>query len=85
MDVSCPYCGLRLTGHAQAYAGAPPIPFAGAVSICLYCAHISLFDEGPLGLYLRFPTPEEWTELRADEALLTAQATVEKERWRWQG
>lgn len=85
MDVSCPWCGHRPSEHVQTVEGQPQAPVVGAASICGYCARVSIFDNGPLGMYLRFPNEEEWAQIRANEDLQEALALAKAQRWRWQG
>ena len=51
-DHECPHCGERMNG----LAGPAGSPAEGDVTLCVYCANISLFTEQ---LTLRKATPEE--------------------------
>lgn len=72
----CAGCGIALTGHTPAATDdGPPAP--GAVSLCRYCGHVALFDEGG---GLREPTLAERAELLADPAVRAARRALDSTR-----
>lgn len=65
----CPSCQQRL--DAATGIGGRRRPKPGNVTLCFYCGHILVFDEG---LLLREPTGEEMHEIAGNKVLLRAQA-----------
>ena len=65
--IICPRCGKEMDASLAITNDHRPDP--GDVSICLYCAGVSLYDDG---LRLRLPTAAESLELRADPRIQKA-------------
>lgn len=61
----CPHCSRELTG-ASAFEGGEGPPQEGDVSICVYCAGVSLWAKGG---GLRKPHPREAEQLSRDPQL----------------
>jgi hypothetical protein len=58
-------CGATLTGAAE-YGGNNP-PLAGAVTVCVYCGHLYIFNDD---LTLREATSAELDEMMRDAELM---------------
>jgi len=57
-ESTCPYCGKVTNG-----AAGPEAPEAGAISICIQCYNLGIFNAD---LTIRKPTVEEFASWRAD-------------------
>jgi NAD-dependent SIR2 family protein deacetylase len=57
-ESTCPYCGKVTNG-----AAGPEAPEPGAISICIGCYNLGIFDDD---LKIRKPTVEEFAEIRTD-------------------
>jgi preprotein translocase subunit Sss1 len=57
-ESTCPYCGKVTNG-----AAGPEAPEAGAISICIQCYNLGIFNAD---LTIRKPTVEEFAALRSD-------------------
>lgn len=67
---TCRNCGSPLPEHTDAYSNATPSD--GDVSVCLYCAELSIFDHGRL----RTPTDTERTAILDDPKVVAVIAAV---------
>jgi hypothetical protein len=59
---NCPCCGKKLDG-ATSLDNQPVLPSKGDLSICFYCATVSIFDEN---LNIKQLTKEEFSQLPED-------------------
>jgi NAD-dependent SIR2 family protein deacetylase len=57
-ESTCPYCGKKTNG-----AAGPEAPEEGAISICIQCRNLGIFDAN---LIIRKPTVEEFAAWRTD-------------------
>lgn len=74
ITVTCLGCG-KVMDAATPIDGNAALPEPGALSICMYCAFIAIYDRNPDGdLYLRWPTLTERAPLDQDTRIA---ATVE--------
>jgi hypothetical protein len=71
----CPHCGRENDTHSATIAAL--VPKVGDVSICWGCAATGIFDQGPAGLLVRLPTPDESAEIEASPELV---AVIERHR-----
>lgn len=65
---ACKACGKPNDSATSISADIKPTP--GDVSICLYCGHVTVFDDD---LTLREPTSKEMHEIAANKIMLAAQ------------
>lgn len=70
---SCPWCTTYVDAAEKSEGCGRPSP--GDVTICLYCARASVFDDA---MGLRKPTQEESAELHTDERVLLAISMVKR-------
>lgn len=73
MNDLCPHCERELDA-ASAMDGGPQRPEAGDLSVCLYCAGVSVFTGE--GLIKRLPTKAELAEIDGDSRIAAAQRVV---------
>ncbi len=57
----CVECGYMMDATTELFDSNKPAP--GAISICISCGHVSIFDER---LNHAEPTPEDWKRIRDD-------------------
>ena len=67
----CLKCSKLLPGQTAA-DGSGAVPKAGDVAICFECGEVMIFE----GVGFRYPTPEEFSELFADQAFASTIAAV---------
>lgn len=67
---ACPHCGTML--DCATPITSENAPYAGAVSVCIECQGINIFDDDTL---LRLPTDAELAELRASSVWPIIQRT----------
>lgn len=76
--VICPHCGDE--SYAQSDTDGHASPKAGDVSICDGCLCVSVYVDGPLGMWRRKPTPEENTAFMAHRRVRDALAALATHR-----
>lgn len=66
MKQICPDCGAVTTAASQITSSDAPepanIPKDGDLGVCIECGEVHVFVNGPFGMALRVPTPEESAE-----------------------
>lgn len=66
-DTHCPHCGR--TNELHSSPDPDGLPAAGDASICWGCRGVGVFDDGPSGLVVRTPTPQEQASFDTDPHL----------------
>lgn len=75
----CPGCGEPLDQAAAVGGPGPRLPRDGSISICAYCADVSVFTVSPLGtLDLRPMTAEELTRFQGDPEAMKVLRTIQE-------
>lgn len=69
----CPWCHAFLDAATVITDDENAIPVGGDVSICLYCARVSIYEDD---LSLRKPTPKERETLDKDDGISKAISVV---------
>ncbi|MDY7815394.1 hypothetical protein U0F71_06655 [Burkholderia pseudomallei] len=74
MNLTCPHCGAHNDRHsAVTERGEPPTaPSDGAVSICISCGELAIFDMHER--CLRLPTIDEANDLESHPVLMLCRA-----------
>lgn len=91
LQTRCPFCAYRHDGASfVGRPGEPRVkPHAGAVSVCIACGKVSVFEDDFVGLRLREPNAEEQTAIDDDdvirEVLKAWTATRAKHAHAWPG
>ena len=72
---SCPWCYAFVDGASIITNDEKAVPVGGDVSICLYCAHIGVYEDD---LSIRKPTPEERETFDKDDDIFKAVQAVKR-------
>jgi hypothetical protein len=70
----CPACDTAVDAFKDLIGAGPPTPGDG--TMCVYCASLLTFDDGPDGLIVRYPTDAELVRYLADPAIQIARQVV---------
>jgi len=69
MDTVCPHCGQHNDHNTESVPDGGPVralPIDGDYSLCVGCATVSMFVNGPLGMFVRPLTAAEELEALVD-------------------
>lgn len=83
--VVCPTCGYKMDGHS-AVGEEDAVPSAGALSICIACGALAVYQDVLGALHLRQPTGEEREAALAQPevvAVMVAQREARSARRDW--
>jgi hypothetical protein len=77
-EVTCLSCARRLDA-AMPIAGESVLPDPGAISVCAYCAAVTIYERNPDGdLYLRWPTAEDHVAIGSNSEVAAAVDAVRR-------
>jgi hypothetical protein len=75
-ECACPTCGTKVNDATVVFHGASKAsPAPGDVTVCIYCAAVSIFDDE---LCLRRPTPDEQREIARDPRVQKTVAEIRR-------